>query len=110
MLASPPEAFVHTLRVILDPDRSVGLDEELAWRFTPGGQQAGLHLRNGIAAITDGTQAQLAIELDLPTWANILSGKARMSEAIASGDVKAIGDPARILALLACFDHPSLGL
>ena len=110
VLASPPEAFVHTLRVILDPDRSVGLDEELAWRFTPGGQQAGLHLRNGIAAITDGTQAQLAIELDLPTWANILSGKARMSEAIASGDVKAIGDPARILALLACFDHPSLGL
>jgi hypothetical protein len=33
-----------------------------------------------------------------------------MSEAIASGDVKTIGDPARILALLACFDHPSLGL
>ena len=67
-------------------------------------------LRNGLGAIPDGTQAQLAIELDLSTWANILSGKARMSEAIASGDVKTIGEPARILALLACFDHPSLGL
>jgi alkyl sulfatase BDS1-like metallo-beta-lactamase superfamily hydrolase len=96
--------------VILDPDQSVGIDEELAWHFKPDGEQVGLHLRNGIAAITDGTQARLAIELDLPTWANILSGKARLSEAIARGEVKAIGDPARILALLACFDHPSLGL
>ena len=81
VLASPPETFVHTLRVILDPARSGDRDEELAWRFTPGGEQTGLHLRHGIAAITDGSRARIAIELALPTWARILAGKTGMSDA-----------------------------
>ncbi len=110
VIANPPETFVHTLRVILDPAKSGNRDEELAWRFTPGGEQTGLHLRHGIAAITDGSHAQMAIELDLPTWARILGGKTRMTEAMANGDVKPVGDRARILSWLACFDHPTLGV
>jgi alkyl sulfatase BDS1-like metallo-beta-lactamase superfamily hydrolase len=109
VLASPPQVFVHTLRVILDPARSGDLDEELAWRFTPGGEQTGLHLRHGIAAITDGTRAKLAIELDLPTWAAILAGKTTLREAMGDGRVKAVGDPDRILGWFACFEHPGLG-
>ena len=108
VLASPPETFVHTLRVILDPARSGDRDEELAWRFTPDGEQTGLRLRHGIAAITDGSNAHIAIELDLPTWARILAGKTRMSDAMAHGDVKLMGDQNRILDWLACFDHPTL--
>ncbi len=109
VLASPPETYVHTLRVILDPARSGERDEELAWRFIPGGELTGLRLRHGIAAITDGQQASMAITLDLPTWARILAGKTRMSEAIALGDVKVTGEPRQVLAWLACFDHTTLG-
>ena len=109
VLASPPETYVHTLRVVLDPAKSGTRDEALAWRFTPGGEQTGLHLRHGIAAITDGSQAKMAIELDLPTWARIVSGKTRMSDAIAQGQVKTIGDRGQILDWLGCFDHPTLG-
>ena len=108
VLANPPEVFVHTLRVILDPARAGDRDEEMAWRFTPGGEQAGLHLRHGIAAITDGRQAQLAVEIDLPTWAGILAGKTTLREAIANGSVTPVGDPVRILGWFACFEHPAL--
>ena len=106
--ASPPEVFVHTLRVILDPSRSGDRDEELAWRFTPGGEQTGLHLRHGIAAITDGTGAQLAIELDLPTWASVLAGKATLRDAISDGRIRTLGGQDRIMSWFACFEHPSL--
>ena len=108
VLASAPETFVHTLRVILDPAKSGDRDEELAWRFTPGGQQTGLHLRHGIAAITDGSRAKLAIELDLPTWAAILGSKTTLREAIGDGRVRVVGDRDRILDWFGCFDHPAL--
>ncbi|MGH1493536.1 MAG: alkyl sulfatase dimerization domain-containing protein [Acidimicrobiales bacterium] len=108
VLANPPELFVHTLRVLLDPHRAEGVDEHIRFEFSDdAGATTGLHVRRGVAVPTDGADAELAISLSLETWATILSTKATLSEALAAGDVTVTGHQGRIVAALSCFDHSS---
>ncbi len=104
VLASPPEQFVHTLRVLVDPQIADGIDEHLRFEFADG-TSTGLHIRRCVAVPTDGTAAELAIALTIDTWASLLANKVTFDEAAAAGDVSTIGDPARVRAVLACFDH-----
>ncbi len=107
--AGEPAATVRTLRVLLDPDRATGLDEHLAWRFADG-QTVGLHVRNCVAAPTDGSGAELVLELDLDTWALILGGRETLESQVASGAVNIVGDRDRTAAVLGCFDLEGLHL
>ncbi len=104
VLANPPEQFVHTLRVLVDPVLAEGLDEHLRFEFADG-TNTGLHLRRCVAVPTDGGGAELAVSLNIETWASLLASKVTFDEALAAGDVRITGDPARVRAALACFDH-----
>lgn len=95
--------------MLLDPARAAERNETMGWRFAPSGEQVAMHMRHGIAAIADGQAADLTIELELPTWAKLLAAKLTLSDALASGVVKAEGNPERILSWFGCFDHPTLG-
>lgn len=103
ILASPPDAFVHGLRVLLDPRRAEAVDDELAWRFTDA-TTTGLRIRRGVAVPTDGSAAVLAIELDQATWASVVSGETPLAQAIDDGSVTVHGDRDRVEQFFGCFD------
>ena len=79
------------------------------WEFADG-TRVGLHVRRQVAVPTDGRGADLAIGLDLETWAQLLSGRQTFTEAVAAGAVALTGDEAAVRRVLGAFDHPSLGL
>lgn len=104
---SAPEAHVHGLRVVLDPDRAVGVDVHLAWCFTDG-PTAGLHVRHHVAVPTDGRGADHRIRLSVATWADVQSGRTTMSEVVDSGAAEIDGDADVVRRVLECFDLASL--
>lgn len=105
VLTAPPEAFVHGLRVLLDPARAADLDEEVAWRFVDG-STVGLRVRHGVAVPTDGSAAALAIELDPTTWASVLAGDETVGGAIDAGSIEVVGNRERVERFFACFELP----
>lgn len=96
------------LRVLLDPERAAGIDDEIAVRFPDG--SAGLHVRNGVAVPTDGAAADPAIELTHETWAELLAGRSTLGAAVDTADAVVHGARDRLARVLACFDVPSLRL
>jgi alkyl sulfatase BDS1-like metallo-beta-lactamase superfamily hydrolase len=105
--SNSPEVYVKALRVLLVPDRAAGLDEHLRFDFDDG-TSIGLHVRHCVAVPTSGDAADLAIELDLDTWASILAKKLTLNDAIADGSVRVSGDIGRVRGILGCFDIESL--
>lgn len=107
VLSSPPDTFVHVIRVLVVPERSSELDMHLRWAFDDG-SNAGLHVRRGVAVPTDGSEAEAEIRLSLETWADLLSGKTTLAAALDAGAVRSAEDVERIVSFFAVFDHPSL--
>jgi alkyl sulfatase BDS1-like metallo-beta-lactamase superfamily hydrolase len=106
VLSAPPTRFIPVLRVLLDPDQSGDLEEELTWHFSTG-ERAGLRIRGPVAIPTDGSVSELVITLSPETWAAWLSGKTTFSAAEAEGIISTSGDLQRIKRFLASFDHPA---
>lgn len=99
---------VHVLRVVLDPTDAEGIDVRLAWRFV-GGATAGLHVRNCVAAPTDGlAAADATIECEPTVWADVLAGGTTLSHAVASGSAAITGDVTTANRALAMFDVAGL--
>ncbi len=109
-VATRPEASVRTLRVLLDPYLAEDFDQEIRFEFTgEPASTAGLRIRKGVAVPTDGVDADVALRLTPAIWGKILSGKAHVRECVASGEVEVSeGSPDVALALLGCFDLPTL--
>ncbi len=107
VLANPAELYVHTLRVLLDPTRADGIDDHLRFEFADG-TTTGLRFRRCVAVPTDGAGAEVAIALDIEAWADLLSNRTTLGEAIEAGRVTVTGDRARVVAILGCFDHAAL--
>lgn len=96
--------LVHTLRVLVDPERAQGVDAHL--RITVDGESAGLWVRNCVAVPTDGGDATAEASMSRATFASILGGKTRWSEAA----ISVTGDPSVVDAVRGCLDHPSLAI
>jgi len=106
VLRAPPTRYIPVLRVLLDPTKALGCDDELAWNFASG-ERAGLRIRGQVAVATSGDNATIGLGLSHETWAQILSGKISVSAAVAEGIVSTVGDTARINTFLNAFDHPA---
>ncbi len=107
VLAGSPATFVHTLRVLLDPDRAVGVDAHVRWRFADG-LTTGLWVRNQVAVPTDGSGADLEVAMSHEALADLLSDRVAFSEAVASGAIVVTGEMDVVRHTLACFDLESL--
>jgi hydroxymethylpyrimidine/phosphomethylpyrimidine kinase len=83
------------------------LNIRLGWQFADG-TRTGLHIRNNVAALTDGEGADATIHCDATTWAAVLGGATTLSAAIASGDLRVEGNEAAGLRALAAFDVEGL--
>lgn len=104
VLTGPIEGSVHVLRVLVDPDRLTGVDLHLAVALD--GERTGLHLRNHIAAPTDGAGATAVVSTTRATWAEVLTGRTTLRDAVASGAATIDGDPDTVLTALGAIDLP----
>lgn len=103
---SEASAFVHGLKVVLDPYKAEGVNEHVAFEFD--GERTGLRLRDGVAIPTDGDGAAHTVITTLATWAEILTGKLTLTEATDAGQLSIDGDATAVRHALACFDIDSL--
>ena len=84
VVSNPPSSTVHALRVLLDPNQTIGYQQELRWNFDTG-ETTGLLIRNDVAVPTDGKDSNLSISLSVETWADLLAGKVTLSDSLTSG-------------------------
>ena len=98
----PSVDLVHTLRVLLDPDRAEGL--RIHVRFVIDGEAVGLSLRNCVAVPTDGSGASVEVTMTRATLIGILSTKQPWSAA----DIACAGDASVVDAFRNCFDHEGM--
>lgn len=108
VINSPATAYVETLRVLVDPKKAAGVNVHV--RFVISGESCGLHVRRGVAVVTDGEGAVGEVRTDLKTWAWILANKRTVAEATVADSLQITGNRDEVKALLGSFDHESLAL
>jgi alkyl sulfatase BDS1-like metallo-beta-lactamase superfamily hydrolase len=99
-----PGDALSTLRVMLDPLRCTGRAMHVAVGLPDA--RAGLHVRRSVAVLTDGSGADATVTLDRDTWAEIVTGKISMSDALAAGTA-ATNSPDKIATFFSWFEHPA---
>lgn len=107
VLGMTPSESVSILRVMLDPDVAVGLDHHMAFDFDGRGA-VGLHVRNGVAVVTDGTDATDRVAGSFEVWAKVLSGSVALSDSIAAGDLRVSGSTTAVQTTLGVFENQGL--
>ena len=93
--------LVHNLRVMLDPGRCIDADRHV--RIELPDAVAGLHVRNGVAAPTDGVVADMALTIDRKPWGDVLNGRRTIAEVLAAEDAAAT-DPTAVVEFLSWFE------
>lgn len=108
VLTSPPEVYIHALRVQVEPARA-DFDTGVAWRFTDSDTTAALRVRRGVAVPGDtDPDADATVELDLPTWAALYAGDLTATAAEEAGRLTISGDRSVLHRFFSAFDHPHL--
>ena len=107
IISASAERSVHILRVMLDPERAIGIDANICFNFT-GHDKTGLHIRNCIAKQTDGRDANIQVTSTIEIWADILTGVTSLSDAINLGTLKIEGNLNNAKSALAVFDIDGL--
>ena len=106
VMSNPPSSTVHALRVLLDPNRTIGYQQELRWNFDTG-ETTGLLIRNDVAVPTGGKDSNLSISLSVETWANLLAGKVTLSDSLTSGMITTENTTEQITLFFSHFDLPT---
>lgn len=97
---------VRLLRVLVVPERAVGLDVHL--RLIISGDIVGLHVRNCVAVTTDASEATDTLTLDKTAWSKLLGGTMTVDDALSQNALIVDGDASRVRSALAVFDMPGL--
>jgi len=109
VLAAPLGDTLTTLRVMLDPAKCGDADRHLTVRVSSDGadEQAGLHVRRGVAVPTSGRPDGPSLTLPKPTWADLIAGRQTLPEALAS-PATSTADRQAVQEFLSWFEHRSL--
>ena len=105
----PAAESLGLLRVLLVPERAVGLYQTLKLSFTEGGVAA-LTIRHGVAVPEDegrSPENSLTASISSEHWFDIMDGKLALSQALIDG-VLETSDVEGINAFFACFDLVTL--
>ena len=105
----PAAESLGLLRVLLVPERAVGLYQTLKLSFTEGGVAA-LTIRHGVAVPEDegrSPENSLTASISSEYWFDIMGGKLALSQALTDG-VLETSDVEGINAFFACFDLVTL--
>ena len=93
--------LIHTLRVLLDPDRAEGVEAHAC--FVVDGEAAGLLIRNGVAVPTDGSGAAGTASMSRATLVSLLGNKVSWPDA----EITVTGDASVVDAVRGCIEHAS---
>ena len=102
-----PAAFLGRLRVVVVPERTTGIDDELAIRLADG-PIVGLRVRHGVVVVTDGASASVTVDIDRSTLADVLAAGTTLGQALDAGRATVTGDRSTLAVLTSCFDHAGL--
>ncbi len=108
IIANDPAQYVNYHRVRIDPRKAEKVDQVVT--FTFGDKTVGLHVRRGVAEFLPepgkyARPADVALELDGPTWARLYLNQSELAAEIKAGNVKlAKGDAAAAEQVLGLFD------
>ncbi|USG62069.1 MBL fold metallo-hydrolase [Sneathiella marina] len=109
MLADFPIAqFMQAMRVSLDSDKAAEVDTIIGFEFTDTGETFGIHVRKGIAEVTDGfpENPEASLKTESLVWKEILAKRRNPAVAFASGDVDINGSIIDMLGFLSLFTPP----
>ena len=101
----PIAESVSLLRVLLDPIKAEGRDDELQIQF--GDASAGLRIRNCVSVTTDGSGASCYLQISEADWIQVLTGKTTIGKVLDEGTATS-DNPDRVQSILGCFDLASL--
>ena len=107
VLAMDPRDSLRILRVMIDAELAVGVDHHIGFDFLSHGSH-GLHVRNGVAVTTDGTDAADRLATPYGVWAKILGGSMSLSDAMETGEVSVTGSSRAVTATLGLFENQGL--
>ena len=93
--------------MLVDAELAQGMNVRLGWDFGDGAS-TGLHLRNSIACPTDGIDAQIVVQCSLETWADVLTNRLALSDAITNGNIVIVGERSLATNALGIFDVDGL--
>lgn len=105
----PLERTLAVLRVLVVPERLVGVDLHVAVEVDE--ERAGLHFRNHVACPTDGSSADVILTCSRTVWNNLIAGGSTLNEGISSGSISIDGDAVdgdavdMVVRVFACLDH-----
>ena len=89
---------------MLDPGRCGDANRHVRVEFPDGA--AGLHVRNGVAAPTDGVDADVVLTIDRRPWGDVLNGRRTIADVLAADEASAT-DHAAVIELLSWFELES---
>jgi alkyl sulfatase BDS1-like metallo-beta-lactamase superfamily hydrolase len=105
VLATPPGTFLKLLETQINPEKSAKIEKIVRVTFTDVRKSWGLHVRRGVAEVTEIAPKKVDATLELPrsVWAEIALGETTVEEAIASGKATVKGSKKALIAVFNSF-------
>ena len=105
VLDTPPGTYLKLLEGLIDPKKSLQVDRVVKVTFTDLNQSWSVHVRRGVAEVTERVPETVDATLALPRemWARIALKETTLEEAIASGKVTVKGNQEALTAVFGSF-------
>jgi alkyl sulfatase BDS1-like metallo-beta-lactamase superfamily hydrolase len=106
VLATPPGTYLKFLEAQIDPEASKDLESIVQITFSDLGRSWALHVRRGVAEVTEIVPDNVDVMLRLPrlVWAQIVLKETTLLEAFSSGKATLEGSEETLLAVFNSFD------
>ena len=100
--AMPIKSFVESMGINLNPEYSLDREETLALVFTDVNESFNIHVRHGVAIISEGPASEAGNTMTTTSdiWLDIMAGKISLPGALATGDIQLEGGRLRIPSVL----------
>ena len=105
VLATPPGTYLKFLEAQIDPEKSKDVNTIVQITFADLAKSWALHVRRGVAEVTEVVPDQVDASLSLPrlVWAQMVLNEITIEKAIASGDATVEGSVETVSAVLNSF-------
>jgi alkyl sulfatase BDS1-like metallo-beta-lactamase superfamily hydrolase len=106
VLATPPGTYLKFLEAQIDPEVSQDLESIVQITFSDLGRSWALHVRRGVAEVTEIVPVNVDVTLSLPrlVWAQIVLKETTLLEAFSSGKATIEGSEETLFSVFNSFD------
>jgi alkyl sulfatase BDS1-like metallo-beta-lactamase superfamily hydrolase len=106
VLATPPGTYLKFLEAQIDPETSKDLESIVQITFSDLGRSWALHVRRGVAEVTEIVPDNVDVTLSLPrlVWAKIVLNETTLQDVITSGEVTVDGSVETLNAVFISFN------